>query len=116
MTLPRRRLLASGALAATVAAIGGARLAAAAPPPLIVYDSRRAASRAFAQGRAGPRIDIAGEDAAQWRTLRRLPADGTVTGLTGWSDWVQLRALLEEKGKRLKQQTKAGRLFHWTME
>lgn len=116
MTLSRRRLLASGALAATTAAIGGARLAAAAPPPLIVYDGRRAASRAFAHGRAGPRIDIAREEATLWRTLRSLSADGAITGLTGWSDWVLVRGMLEDRGKRVIREAKAGRLFQWTME
>ncbi len=44
-----------------------------------------------------------------------LTAEGPVGGLTGWSDWVIVRGLLQEKGKRVKSQRQAGALFHWSM-
>lgn len=115
MILSRRGLLASGAAAATVAAVGGSRFAAGPPPALVVYDSRRADSLAFARSIAAPRIDIAREDANLWRAVRNLAVDGTIVGLTGWSDWVLVRGVLEEKGKRLRREVRAGRLFEWTM-
>lgn len=114
MILSRRNLLASGAAAATVAAVGGSRLAAA-PPALVVYDSRRADSLAFARSIAAPRIDVAREDANLWRAVRGVAVEGIVVGLTGWSDWVLVRGMLEEKGKRLRREARAGRLFQWTM-
>ena len=115
MILSRRYLLASGAVAATLAAVGGSRLAAAAPPALVVYDSRRADSLAFARSIAAPRIDVAREDGNFWRTVRSVSTDGPIVGLTGWSDWVLVRGMLEEKGKRLRREVQVGRLFHWTM-
>jgi len=115
MILSRRNLLASGAAAATVAAVGGSHFAAGAPPALVVYDSRRTDSLAFARSIAAPRIDIAREDANLWRAVRSAAVDGTVVGLTGWSDWVLVRGMLEEKGKRLRREARVGRLFQWTM-
>ena len=115
MILSRRKLLASGAAAATIAAAGGLRLAAAALPSLVIYDSRRVDSLAFAQTIAAPRIDIAREDANLWRAVRGVAIQGTVVGLTAWSDWVLVRGMLEEKGKRMRSETRNGRLFQWAM-
>lgn len=116
MILSRRYLLASGGAAATVVAIGGSRLAAAAPlPTLVVYDSRRADSLTFARSIAAPRIDIAREDGNLWRAVRNVSVDGPIVGRTGWSDWVLVRGMLEERGKRVRREEQVGRLFQWTM-
>lgn len=115
MILSRRSLIVSGAAAVTVAAVGRSRLAAAAPPALVVYDSRRPDSLAFARSITAPRIDIAREDANFWRAVRSVTVDGTVVGLTSWSDWVLVRGMLEEKGKRLRREQQVGRLFQWAM-
>lgn len=115
MILSRRNLLASGAVAATLAAVGGSRFAAAAPPALVVYDSRRTDSLTFARSIAAPRIDIACEDGNFWRAVRSVKVDGTIAGLTGWSDWVLVRGMLEEKGKRLRREVQVGRVFQWAM-
>lgn len=115
MILSRRNLLASGAAAATTAAVGGSRFAADAPSALVVYDSRRADSLAFARSIAAPRIDIAQEDGNFWRAVRSIAVDGAVVGLTGWTDWVLVRGMLEERGKRMRHQARVGRLFQWTM-
>jgi hypothetical protein len=113
MKLTRRNLIkASAAAAATVAS--GAALAEA-PPSMIVFDSRVAASRAFAKNHTAPRVDVAKEDSDFWRTLRAEAPKGTIIGMTGWSDWVMVRGLLEEKGKRLRSETPSGKLFHWAM-
>ena len=49
------------------------------------------------------------------RDLRRLRPDGRVVGLTSWSDLVQVRGLLEQRGSRLHAQARCGRLFYWEM-
>jgi hypothetical protein len=74
-------------------------------PVLAVYDSRLPESRLFAvtQRRSGIRvIDIAQGGRALWTVAQQdIPASGTIIGMTGWSDWVVLRGLMEEQGKRL---------------
>jgi hypothetical protein len=114
MSFTRRSAIKSGAAVLALAA-AASKAAAAAPPALIVFDSRIPASCAFAQRHIGPRIDVAKEDASFWRQLRADTPTGSVVGMTGWSDWVVVRGLLEEKGKRLKSETASGKLFHWTM-
>ncbi|MBD3729327.1 MAG: hypothetical protein IE933_06430 [Sphingomonadales bacterium] len=106
MRLTRRHALTAGAAlgAATALPLAGARLAAR--PALLVHDSRLAESPAFlAAHPATRRFDIAGEAAQQWRGLRgdglARMARGPVSGLTRWSDWVQLRGALEAQGLRL---------------
>lgn len=114
MTLSRRNVLKSGVATAIVASGGMSQIASAAPG-LLIYDSRIPASATFAFDHAIPAIDIAQEDAALWRNVRSIAQPGAVAGLTGWSDWVVIRGLLEEKGLRMATQTQQGRLFRWTM-
>jgi hypothetical protein len=38
-----------------------------------------------------------------------------VSGLTSWSDFVQVRGVLQEKGKRLRLESRRGELFYWEM-
>jgi hypothetical protein len=47
--------------------------------------------------------------------LRRVAPAGRVAGLTTWSDFVQVRGLLQEKGKRLRHESRSGNLFYWEM-
>jgi hypothetical protein len=35
--------------------------------------------------------------------------------LTTWSDYVQARGLLQEKGKRLRVELRSANLFYWEM-
>jgi hypothetical protein len=115
MSITRRALIKSSvALSAVVSTTGGQGLAAT-PPSLVVYDSRLPHARAFAKTHAAPRIDVAHEDAAFWRALRADVPGGTITGLTSWSDWVTVRGLLEEQGKRVKSEVAEHGLFRWTM-
>lgn len=92
--------------------------AVGAEPRLAVYDSRIAASRSFAIG-ASRSFDIAGQDAVHWSDARRhlaaMAKDGA-TGMTRWSDWVNLRGLLAERGLRVAHETHLGNgVFAWTM-
>lgn len=106
--------LAGAAVMAPLAAIP----AIAAELRLAVYDSRVAASRSFAIGAAGT-FDIAGQDAMHWRDARsRLAAMARngASGVTRWSDWVNLRGLLAERGLRVAHEIHLGNgLFAWTM-
>ena len=113
MKLNRRSLLKAGALA-SLSGSAAAR-AATQSPALIVFDSRLPASRAFAARQAGARIDLAHQDAEFWRALRAASPEGRISGLTRWSDWVAVRGLLEEKGKRLRAERRTGLLFQWEM-
>jgi hypothetical protein len=114
MILSRRTVLQSGATIAAMSTSAGAAITAK-RPALIVFDSRLQASRLFADQHGAPRIDVALEDASFWRTLRSAKLKGEIVGLTGWSDWVLVRGMLEENGKRLKAEAQAGGLFHWAM-
>ena len=98
------------------------KAAATAQPALVVFDSRIPASRAFAQKYSSARVDVALEDVGFWRTLRAELPKGAVFGMTGWSDWVMVRGLLEEKGLRLVSEVAApaprsgkAHLFAWEM-
>ncbi len=114
MIVSRRRAIQSGVAAVAVAA-SGTKAMTSPRHALIVFDSRIPASLAYAKSKRGPRIDVAREDENLWRTLRSEAPDGTIVGMTGWSDWVIVRGLLEEKGKRLKSEEPLGSLFRWTM-
>jgi hypothetical protein len=115
MNLSRRTMIQSSAAVVALGATNANARAVAAQPGLIIFDSRVAASRAFAADFAAPHIDVATEDLLLWRSLRTVAVSGPVLGLTGWSDWVVVRGLLQEKGKRLKQESKSGTLFLWRM-
>lgn len=115
MLLSRRALIKSGVTISAIASVGG-KATAFSSPKLVIFDSRSLASITFARRYAAPRIDVAKEDEKFWRALRTASPEGRVVGMTGWSDFVIVRGLLEEKGKRLKGQMPTQRLFRWTME
>lgn len=114
MILSRRSLIKSGVLATVIAATT-VRVLATPRPALVIYDSRLPQSSDFARTWHTPKIDVAHEDAHFWRTLRTVAPDGTIMGITSWSDWVIVRGLLEEKGMRVKEEAASGTLFRWTM-
>ncbi len=124
MKMTRRNLIRAGGLAGAVAAMPA--FAAGNHAALAIYDSRLPEGRLFArQARTQgiSTIDIAGEERGHWRSLRSTPVGaGPVSGVTGWSDWVIVRGLLEEKGKRIRAETRlvhrgprAATPFAWTM-
>ena len=111
-----RRLVLKGALLASASACAATGRAVGMPSAaLIVYDSRLAQSRGLLGQNARSVVDVAHEHANFWRALRGAAPRGRVIGLTSWSDLVQVRGLLEEKGLRLRQQVRRGALFYWEM-
>jgi TAT (twin-arginine translocation) pathway signal sequence len=114
MSISRRTILKGAAAIGAATAVPA--MAANTKPNCTVIDSRIPASLRFAKNAAGPVIDIAHEDATFWRNLRAAPA-GAVTGITRWSDFVMIRGVLEEQGKRLRDETHdpSSELFRWTM-
>ncbi len=124
MSVSRRAVLKGASVLGAAVAVPVA--AKAKSPVLAVCDSRLPESRLFAaaQRRKGIRIvDVAKGDRALWTLARQeLAATGPVIGMTGWSDWVVLRGLMEERGKRLTRETriphKGARMatpFEWAM-
>ena len=120
MNLSRRTMLKG---AATIGAVGAAPAALAGNHRgLTIYDSRIAESLAFAKGRY-PRLDVAALDETRWAELRgELGTTPRIAGLTGWSDWIVARGLLEERGFRLRSETRVAarlsgktNLFRWEM-
>jgi hypothetical protein len=117
MNISRRTMLWSAVIAAAAATKLG-RAAAEAQQPAVslrIFDSRSESSRAWLGPSAEGAIDVAQENANRWRNLRSIAPPGRVAGLTGWSDFVQARAVLEQKGKRLRAESRSGRLFYWEM-
>jgi hypothetical protein len=114
MSVTRRGVLKGFAVAAATAATGASH-AFVPPRALLVYDSRVAASLALTEKHAGAAVDLVEERAERWRTLRSLRSRGPVIGLTGWSDFVQVRAALEPRGLRVRAEARCGRLFYWEM-
>jgi hypothetical protein len=123
--LTRRALLKSAVCGAAAIAAGRAAIAvapaaaAAAPPPrpieLRIFDARLPASREWVGSDAAAAIDVAREGMHRWTRLRSAEPRGRVAGLTTWSDFVQVRGLLQDKGKRLRVQSRSGALFYWEM-
>jgi hypothetical protein len=116
MKLTRRTLLKSALIAGT-AAINTRRVlaAAAAPLGLRVFDSTLPSSRVWLSLKTGPAIDVDNERRSRWAYLRSFEPYGVVSGLTSWSDFVQVRGVLQEKGKRLRLESRRGDLFYWEM-
>jgi hypothetical protein len=111
-----RRLVLKGALLAAASACAATGRALGMPSePMVVYDSRLPQSRELLRQSSWRAIDVADEHANFWRTLRGTAPRGRVVGLTSWSDLVLVRGLLEEKGLRLRAETRRGRLFYWEM-
>lgn len=107
-----------------MAALAAPALAAIeAGPMLAVYDSRLPQTEIFARECAAKGIrllDIAAEDARQWRGCRGgfcVAAGDRIIGMTGWSDWVLLRGVLYEQRRRVRSEERVemgGRtLFAW---
>jgi hypothetical protein len=117
MRITRRTLLKSAVWAAAASKVGRAA-AEYSPRPRIslrIFDSRSPESRAWRGCNAAGAIDVAQEHAQRWLTLRSVAPRGGVEGFTTWSDFVQARGVLEQKGKRLRAESRSGRLFHWVM-
>jgi TAT (twin-arginine translocation) pathway signal sequence len=124
MRVSRRTLLKSVGVAGAATALPAHAFAAS--PALAVYDSRLPEGAAFgatAKAQGLHTVDVAGGDRAILQIARHsLSTSDTVVGLTGWSEWVIVRGLLEERGKRLSQErrvTHSGKRnatpFEWTM-
>ncbi|MFC7048786.1 hypothetical protein [Emcibacter nanhaiensis] len=131
MNITRRNLMAGAGMAGMAVALGPAARSLAGTAGekarLAVYDSRLPKSRQFAREMTAQglkTLDIAGEDAVLWRTVRRLArSSGDVIGLTRWSDLVLVRGFLEEGGRRMSrraapQQLRTGNIstFLWRMD
>jgi hypothetical protein len=116
MKLTRRTLLKSALVVGTTA-VGTQRVLTAAPAPLglRVFDSGLPSSRAWLSHQTGPAIDVDNERRSRWAYLRSFEPCGVVSGLTSWSDFVQVRGVLQEKGKRLRLESRRGELFYWEM-
>lgn len=131
MRLNRRAMLKGGAAAG--AALAGPVLGAPAravtaggrPPVVLVFDSRIPESAAFARGWDGPQgkaIDVAQAHADRWALLRGLEGPARIEGITRWSDWVSVRAILLANGLRPTAEMRAPaplsghtHLFRWSM-
>ena len=118
MMLTRRALLASAVFITTLSTRVGRAASAAtpwAPMALRVFDSRSPLSQAWLGSNTGNVLDVALEQANRWSRLRNGAPGGRVSGLTTWSDYVQVRGALEQKGKWLRLEARRGRLFYWEM-
>ena len=115
MSITRRAVLQGALVSAATLATGTSNAIAVTPQALLVYDSRLPQSRALRSAHAGRVLDLAYEQVNLWRNLRSLRAGGRVVGLTCWSDYVQVRSLLEERRSRLRAEARCGRLFYWEM-
>jgi hypothetical protein len=120
MSVSRRTVLTGAASISAVAAVPAFAVSRSAT--LVLFDSRIPESRSFAKGRL-PQLDVARLDASRWAELRGgMSGIRQVTGLTGWSDWIVARGLLEESGLRLRSETSVpapisgkAHLFRWDM-
>ena len=115
MSITRRAMLQLALVSAATLATGTSNAIAVPPQALLVYDSRLPQSCALRSAHVGRVLDLAYEQANLWRNLRNLRPGGRVVGLTSWSDYVQVRSLLEERRSRLRAETRFGRLFYWEM-
>jgi len=122
MTVSRREMLGGAALLGAAGAFGLHRMAGQGTtipaPRFVIYDSRKPASLAYAQAQGGVvRIDLAQEQAANWRSIRALDGQSPVAGVTGWTDYVAARGWLEQRGLRVAVQAHDRRhdLIRWTM-
>jgi hypothetical protein len=120
MSVSRRNVLKGAATISAAASIPA--FAASGSQKLVIYDSRIPESQAFANGRH-PQLDVAILDTSRWAELRGgMLGVRQITGLTGWSDWIVARGLLEERGLRLRSETSVpapisgkAHLFRWEM-
>jgi hypothetical protein len=47
--------------------------------------------------------------------VRNSATAGRIAGLTTWSDYIQVRGALQQRGKRLRLEARSGGLFYWEM-
>lgn len=119
MSISRRQLLGSAAIAGAIGFVGfrhGKR--SDLRPGVVVFDSRKPASRALAQYLVGiPAIDLAAERANNWQEMRALSKGRVIAGVTGWNDYVAARGWLEARGLRVREESHDRRrdLISWTM-
>jgi hypothetical protein len=124
MSISRRNLLVSAGVLGAVSSLP--TLAQSPQVALVIFDSRIPESLAFAKerGRVGMEtIDIGAKGVSALHVARQAKeASGEILGLTGWTDWVMLRGLLEEHGKRLTRELRVPHLgsrpatpFEWAM-
>lgn len=114
MRVSRRDVVKAGAAGALL--LGAEAVARTAPAAaLLVYDSRRAASRAFAAAFGGHTIDVADEHTNRWRSFRAPLPGGRIIGLTRWSDHVLAAGYAAEQGRRLVRLEPRGGLFLWEL-
>jgi len=110
----RRRSVLTGVLATTGAlcldAFPGPRSKAAS---LVLIDARSGSSHAFVHEFICESIDVSEEERIGWRRLRSWSGSGRVAGLTRWSEYLQARAVLEERGMRVRQETRQDDLIRW---
>jgi len=118
MMLTRRTLLMSSVFATAISTRAGWAAAAGAlrvPITLRIFDSRSPLSQAWIGTNTEGAIDVVREHPNRWSTLRSHTPRGRVSGLTSWSDYVQVRGALEQKGRRLVMEARRGGLFYWEM-
>ena len=115
MSVTRRSALQGALLVVAALSAGSRRVLATPAPALLVYDSRSPQSRALRQRHLGPAVDLRSEHANFWRTLRSGAPPERIVGLCSWSDLVQVRGLLQERGLRLREETRQGQLYYWEM-
>jgi hypothetical protein len=117
MKFSRRTMLRNALFAAVATQAARSFAAMSGPAPVLwrVFDSRVAASRVWLGFDTGWAIDVAHEAATRWVRLRGLSSNLRVAGMTSWSDFVQVRGLLQERRKRLRVESRNGELFYWEM-
>lgn len=120
MSVSRRSVLKGAATVSAAASLPV--LAESTNGALTVFDSNIPESRAFGW-QAKSQLDVADLHGSNWQALRgAMKGVRSVKGLTGWSDWVVARGLLEERGFRLKSEASVAaplsghaHLFKWEM-
>jgi len=84
-------------------------------PALALIDARSVLSQGFTHELACESIDVSVEERSGWRRLRCWRGPGPVVGLTRWSEYLQARAVLEERGMRLRREIRNHDLIRWEM-
>jgi hypothetical protein len=84
-------------------------------PALVLIDARSTPSQAFKHAFTCDSIDVSEEERIGWRRLRCWSGAGRVAGLTRWSEYLQARAVLEERGLRVRQELRHDDLIRWEM-
>lgn len=115
MSITRRSVFQGALLAVAAFSVASRRVLATPAHAMLVYDSHLPQSRALRSRHVGPAVDLRAEHANLWRTLRSGAHRGRVVGLCGWSDLVQVRTLLQERGLRLREETRQGLFYYWEM-